>query len=250
MKAKTVIKAIIIIAIGCGSVLVGIKLYFIDATYRQQNVEQDKPQVEDQAVFKKVEEVLPELPQDNTDKGDLGAKYNKAVATAPKAIGWVYVPKTNVNYPIMHGDNNYYLNRTWDDKSSADGAIFLDQNCNGFSPVSLIHGHNMASGSMFATLQVFYNNGTIMDDDIIYVYDGKKEVKYKIFSIFRTDPNIQIKLSLTQGNDLKDYAQQLKDKSHSSSSYQVNEKPLMVLNTCCSDGTGEHFLVIGQQMDN
>lgn len=250
MKAKTVIKIIITVTVGIASVLAGTKLYFIDATHREQNATDNKPQVEDNAVFKQVEEVLPKSPENNTDKGDLAKKYNDAVAVAPKAIGWLYVPKTNVNYPIMHGDNTYYLNRTWDDKASADGAIFLDQGCNGFSTISLVHGHNMASGSMFATIQVFYNNGTLTDDDIIHVYDGKKEIKYKIFSTFRTSPNIQIKLSLTQGKDVKTYAQQLKDKSHSVSSYQVTEKPLMVLNTCCSDGTGEHFLVVGQEIDS
>lgn len=248
MKSKTIIKIILAIVVGIGSVLAGKSMYYVDCRYRQSNTEQSKPNVEDQEIFKKVEEVLPSIEDKNPEKGDLSAKYNEAKNTASKTTGWIYIPKTNVDYPVMHGDNTYYLNRTWDDKASAGGAIFLDQNCNGFAPVSMIHGHNMANGSMFATIQVFYNNGTLTDDDIIYVYDGTKERKYKIFSTFRTSPDIQIKLSLTNGDDLKSYAQQMKDKSHAKSDYQVNTNPILVLNTCCSDGTGEHFLVIGQEI--
>lgn len=249
MKAKTILKTILVVFLGCASVLAGIQMYRIDYKYRLANTEAKKPNVEDTEIFKKIEEVLPTVAtKDVAGKGDLSAKYNTASLTAKKTTGWLFIPETNVDYPIMHGDNTYYLNRTWDDKASASGAIFLDQNCNGFAPVSMIHGHNMANGSMFATIQVFYNNGTLKDEDIIYVFDGTTERKYKIFSAFRTSPDIQIKLSLTAGTDIKKYAQQLKDKSHSISSYEVTESPILVLNTCCSDGTGEHFLVVGQEI--
>lgn len=248
MKSKTIIRVILVIILGLGSVLAGRSLYYVDYRYRQSNIEQDKPNIEDADIFKKVEESLPTVADKNPNNNDLSVKYDEAKNTASKTIGWIYVSGTNVDYPIMHGDNTYYLNRTWDDKASAGGAIFLDQNCNGFSPVSMIHGHNMANGSMFASIQVFYNNGVLTDDDVIYIYDGTKERKYKIFSTFRTSPDIQIKLSLTNEDDIKAYAQQMKDKSHCKTDYQVNGNPLVVLNTCCSDGTGEHFLVIGQEM--
>lgn len=249
MKTKMIIKVILAIVLGTGSVLVGKELYYVDCRYRQSNEQQSKPNIEDTEVFKRVSEALPPIEEENdTERGDLSVKYADAKNIASKAIGWIYIPKTNVDYPVMHGDNTYYLNRTWDDKPSAGGAIFLDQYCTGFNKISMIHGHNMANGSMFATIQVFYNNGILNDDDIIYIYDGTTEHKYRIFSTFRTNPNIQIRLALTKDDDIKNYAKELQGKSHSKSDYEVNSNQLLVLNTCCSDGTGEHFLVIGQEV--
>jgi sortase B len=45
----------------------------------------------------------------------------------PDVVGWILIPDTVINYPLMQGaDNNYYLKRTWDEKKNAVGSIFLE----------------------------------------------------------------------------------------------------------------------------
>ena len=45
-------------------------------------------------------------------------------------IGWIAIPGTEISYPLVQGtDNDYYLTHTWNQNSSAVGAIFMDCRC-------------------------------------------------------------------------------------------------------------------------
>ena len=75
----------------------------------------------------------------------------------PDAIGWIYVPDTNINYPIMQGeDNDFYLTHGTDGRSLKCGCIELDFRCeNRFqNNFNILYGHNMKNGSMFANVQI------------------------------------------------------------------------------------------------
>jgi sortase, srtB family len=71
-------------------------------------------------------------------------------------IGWIYIPDTEINYPIVHtADNDYYLDHMVDRTENSAGSIFLDaRNPSDFSDLhSIIYGHHMKNGSMFAALK-------------------------------------------------------------------------------------------------
>lgn len=43
----------------------------------------------------------------------------------PDVVGWIYIPDTEINYPIVQAkDNSTYLHRTFRGKDSYVGAIF------------------------------------------------------------------------------------------------------------------------------
>ena len=71
-------------------------------------------------------------------------------------IGWIAIPGTEISYPLVQGtDSDYYLTHTWNQNSSAVGAIFMDCRCSadfsGFN--TIVYGHRMNNGSMFAALK-------------------------------------------------------------------------------------------------
>jgi len=75
----------------------------------------------------------------------------------PDIVGWITVPYTNIDYPIVQAkDNAYYLRRDLNGGSAKPGTIFMDYRCakDGFG-YSIIYGHNMKSGAMFGTLGRF-----------------------------------------------------------------------------------------------
>jgi len=70
----------------------------------------------------------------------------------PDVVGWIYIPGTNVNYPVVQGeDNDQYMHRLITGKYNGAGSIFLDAAvAPGFSAQNnTIYGHNMKSGTMF-----------------------------------------------------------------------------------------------------
>ena len=71
----------------------------------------------------------------------------------PDAIGWLYIPNTNMTYPVTQGrDNEYYLSHAYDGSSLKAGTIFLDCRCENrfMNPVNILYGHSMKNGTMFA----------------------------------------------------------------------------------------------------
>ena len=83
----------------------------------------------------------------------LTAQVQQMNANYANAIGWIYVPDTHINYPIMQSeDNDFYLHHGADGGYLYAGSIFLDYRCNAdFSGVSnILYGHNMSNRSMFA----------------------------------------------------------------------------------------------------
>lgn len=80
-------------------------------------------------------------------------------------IGWLYLPDTVINYPVVQGkDNTYYLKHLVDGTYNSNGCLFVDhRNQQDFEDDNtLIYGHHMNSGKMFASLvkykdQAFYD---------------------------------------------------------------------------------------------
>ena len=74
-------------------------------------------------------------------------------------IGWIYIPGTVVNYPVMHTPANpqKYLRRDFYGNYSQSGVPFLDARCDLVSTNLIIYGHNMRNGTMFSELKNYVN---------------------------------------------------------------------------------------------
>lgn len=77
------------------------------------------------------------------------------------SIGWICIPETEINYPVMYsGDNEFYLHRAVDGGYLRVGSIFLDFHCNAdfTGKINILYGHNMSDGSMFADVTKFIDS--------------------------------------------------------------------------------------------
>lgn len=73
----------------------------------------------------------------------------------PDVAAWLILEGTALSYPVVQGqDNEYYLDRLFDGSYNASGCLFLDSRCEArfTSPNSIVYGHHMKDGSMFAAL--------------------------------------------------------------------------------------------------
>jgi sortase B len=102
--------------------------------------------------------------QDPSVLGDVTIDWSALSAINADIVGWIYVPGTDIDYPIVQTDDNeYYLTHNFDGTSSSSGAVFLDYEDSGFTDQQVIvYGHHMKNGSMFAAL-VDFDDQTFFD---------------------------------------------------------------------------------------
>lgn len=106
----------------------------------------------------------------------------------PDIYAWLYIPGTEVNYPILQreGDDAFYLRRNSEGKSDQAGAIFTEGTYTkkDFSdPVTMVYGHYMRSGTMFGSLQSTYSaQGGIEGHREVVVYLPERELRYEVFA--------------------------------------------------------------------
>lgn len=129
---------------------------------------------------------------DSTSLADMTVDWDWLRSINPDIIGWVYIPGTVVNYPVVQGqDNDEYLNKNFDGATgfaSGCGTIFLDYRDDKklSDDNEIIYGHHRNDGTMFAVLSDFADQGTFDEHRTIYFLTPKKNYRLKTFSLIRT----------------------------------------------------------------
>ena len=103
-------------------------------------------------------------------------------------VGWIDVPGTNVQYPIVHGtDNDYYLTHSVEKTASKSGAIFLDARSRVNAKYSVLFGHNMKNGTMFHGLYEYTKSDFYKNHREFKITWGDKTYTYKVFAVYSVD---------------------------------------------------------------
>ena len=108
-------------------------------------------------------------------------------AVNAEVLGWLSIPGTAISYPLVQGtDNDYYLTHTWNRSRSAVGAIFMDAGCpadrSGFN--TIIYGHRMNNGSMFASLKYYSEQSYWKSHSRIDLTDADGTHTYAIYAAY------------------------------------------------------------------
>jgi sortase B len=103
----------------------------------------------------------------------------------PDIVGWIMIPGTNIDYPIVQcRDNDFYLHTTFGGARNPAGAIFMDYRTTFDDAMRLIHGHNMRDGSMFSALNMFLCEDFSESFRDIIIITADEEIKtYTIFEV-------------------------------------------------------------------
>ena len=82
-------------------------------------------------------------------------KYAEVFEQNNDLIGWISIPDTRIDYPVMQTKDNpdFYLKHAFDKSYSNYGVPFAEENCDAdISDNMVIYGHHMNNGSMFSDL--------------------------------------------------------------------------------------------------
>lgn len=116
--------------------------------------------------------------------------WKKLQESNPDIIGWIYVPDTVINYPIVQSkDNSYYLNHSSLKDVNTIGAIFLDFNASSdLSDFhSIIYGHSVINSSaMFSQIKEFYDEDFFKEHPYLYLLTPEQNYRCDIVALTKT----------------------------------------------------------------
>lgn len=182
-------------------------------------------------------------------------KFNKLQEINKDIIGWIYIPNTKIDYPVVKAsDNEFYLNRDVEKKTNKAGAIFmdyrnsLDENFNTKDKNTVLYGHHMKDGSMFADLKKFKSEDFFNENRYIYLDTKEGRKKYEIFSVFitKTDFNY-IKSQFNNEKDFTDFSKSIQEKSSISTDIKLsNNDEFLTLSTCTYEFDDGRLALVGR----
>ena len=117
-------------------------------------------------------------------------RYAKLKEENPDFAGWISIPDTTIDYPVMHvpGDNDTYLYANFNKEWDGGGTPFIDGACT-LDPVSdnlIIYGHHMNDNSMFQPL-MNYKEKDFYEDHKIIRFDTTRAVgTYEVVAVIVT----------------------------------------------------------------
>ena len=178
---------------------------------------------------------------------DLGA----LTAENGDVAGWIYLPGTDISYPLLQGaDNDYYLKHTWEKKWNAGGSIFLDSRAaRGLTDFhTVIYGHRMNNGNMFAPLKEYADPDFCREHPYIYIADGALVRRYEIFAVW--EPSVDSLVYTSECASAED-RQALIDLCVGGSEVDTGVRPgpedhLLTLSTCTGRGHATRWVVQGR----
>lgn len=106
-------------------------------------------------------------------------------------VGWLKIDGTNINYPIVQGnDNKYYLTHDYSKKKNSAGWIFMDYRNSMKDQNIVIYGHHRKDGIMFGDVdklmkKKFYDS----NDGKILLVINDENIYYQIFSVYKAESN-------------------------------------------------------------
>ena len=118
--------------------------------------------------------------------------FKKLQKTNTDIYGWIQVPNTNIDYPILQSyaeDDTFYLDHNMYKGYEFAGSIYTEKlNKKDFlDPNTVIYGHDMIDGSMFQNLHKFSDTKFFNDNEYFYIYTPTRKLTYQIISAYVYD---------------------------------------------------------------
>ena len=173
----------------------------------------------------------------------------------PDIIAWLTLPDTAVNYPVTQAeDNDYYLRHLYDGTYNKAGCLFADyENKKDFSDRNtIIYGHNMRDGSMFASLNEYKEQSYYDSHPQMYLVTPDGGYLCDIFAAFEAKPKESGSDTSPWRMEWKDdgayttWLSAMADRSVVETDVTVTSSDKVLTLSTCTPGGASRFIVMGK----
>lgn len=163
-------------------------------------------------------------------------------------VGWIYSEDTPINYPVLRGEtNDTYLHHMIDGRYNSAGSIFMDTDNNpdltDFNTV--LYGHHMKNGSMFASLHKYKKQEYYDEHKFMWYLTPKHTYRLDVMSGFIEDPEAKVYSPFPEKEMLDEFVTYAQSKSNFVPEHvQEDIDGIFVLSTCTYEYNDARYIVI------
>lgn len=169
---------------------------------------------------------------------------------------WITVPGTVIDYPVLQHpeEMDYYLEYNLDGTKGYPGCIYT-QRMNGKEwedPNTVLYGHNMKNGTMFAGLHKFEDETFFEENRYIYIYtEDNRILVYEIFAAYVSgNEHLLMSYDIYTDTGFQSYLDSISGHTGSGCHFLedkelTSEDKIITLSTCISGQATKRYLVQG-----
>ena len=214
-------------------------------------LQQNKKLYESMQTRQSTETVVPqsadtesETESETKEKPEIPINFEELWQINPEIYAWIEIPGTAINYPIVQSasDDLYYLDHTIEGIAGYPGSIYTERiNAQDFSDFNtLIYGHDMLDGSMFAGLHAYSDENYLHEHETMVIYTTEHKYTYRIFKALTYDDR-----HIMGSYDFSDFMQReaYLESIGNSDPEVTKDSRLVTMSTCIADQPYNRFLV-------
>lgn len=221
------------------------------SNYKAQN---DYDKVKETAVSQTQTSVTQPITGHN-EIADNPVDFNSLKEINDEIYSWIYIPGTEVDYPVLQSKTSdyFYLDHDVYKNYLFAGSIYTEAcNMKDFSDRNtVLYGHNMLDGSMFATLHRFEDEDFFNKNKYIYVYLPERKLTYEVVSAYNYDDrHIMNSFNFSDDKEFEEYIKYVMNPRsvvcNVNDEIRLNlDSKLITLSTCLDSNDEGRYLVQG-----
>lgn len=188
-------------------------------------------------VLAEVQEIYVQSDREEANDGEIRSQFYHLQDINQDIIGWIEIEGTAINYPILQtADNDFYLNQNYLKEEARAGSIFLDyrNSIESFGKNTIIYGHRMKDGSMFAGLKKYLDRDFAREHSIILLDTLYESIELEVFAAYRTTTDFYyIDTDFSDDEEYSDFIDAIQEKNSIQTDVVINsDDSIVTLSTC------------------
>lgn len=179
--------------------------------------------------------------------------FEELSAINPDIVGWITIPDTNIDYPIVQtDDNDKYLHIGFDGEKNKAGTIFLDFESDGdFRGYNnVLYGHHMRNGSMFKDVVKFKEQEYFEAHEEGFIYTPDRTIRLRFVSAYYGDADpVKRRTQFASQEEFDQYVEEMISPCRYAKPVQAPVKSIFTLITCSYEFDDARTFLFGVEVE-
>ncbi|MCR4998205.1 MAG: class B sortase [Lachnospiraceae bacterium] len=247
----------IVVIILCGVMILGsIGTLTVIKVKERQNQEKMEALQETVRSVPDIEVEIPEVEEE--EPVVIPIDFEEAWQENEDIVAWLEVPQTQVDYPILQSkpemEEDFYLSHNLDGSGGYPGCVYIQKlNAADFTDqVTVVYGHNMKNGSIFATLHNYEDREFFDTNNEFHIYTPTTAQTYRVIAAVNYDDRLIPAYfnNFTSPSDVENFIKDIyslgeSERNHFYENSGIEGKDHYVVLSTCTSNSSNRWLVVG-----